>query len=167
MRPREQIRNLSFIRKDESEFEFLMKDKKPNKWILHKGKKVTDIFEVLRKMPEVKIKYALCSPVVFVCGLVPMFMGNQNNTLYWKFLLGAFAIVSIMSLIFMFIASLENDAEYRHIKMLFVFKEETVFSFVIPTVISAYYVLNSVAVCVTILVTCIILRGIKIWSLER
>lgn len=145
-----------------------MKDKKSNKWILHKGKKVTDIFEVLRKMPEVKIKHALCSPVVFVCGLVPtMLMGNQNNTIYWKFLLGAFAIVSIMSPIFMFIASLENDAEYRHIKMLFVFKEETLFSFVIPTVISAYYVLNSVAVCVTILVTCIILRGIKIWSLER
>ena len=45
--------------------------------------------------------------------------------------------------------------------------KKTLFSFVIPTVISAYYVLNSVAVCVTILVTCIILRGIKIWSLER
>ena len=59
-----------------------MKDKKSNKWILHKGKKVTDIFEVLRKMPEVKIKHAFCSPVVFVCGLIPiMFMSNQNNTL--------------------------------------------------------------------------------------
>ena len=138
------------------------------KWILNKGKKATDIFEVLRKMPEIKIKHAFCSPIIFVCGLCPvMLMENQNNIVYWKFVLWSFLIVTIMSFILLLITSLEKDAEYRHIKMLFVFKEELLFSFIFPTVISVYCALNSIVACVAIIVLCVILRVIKIWSLER
>ena len=145
-----------------------MNDKKTSKWVHHKGKKVSDIFEVLRRMPEITIKYAFVSPVLFVCGLVPiMFTGNHNNTVYWKIVLLSFAIVSVLSVILMYIASLEKAAEYRHIKMIFVFKEETLFSLIIPTVLSAYYVFSNIAVSVSIIVLCVILRGIKIWSLER
>ena len=138
------------------------------KWNLNKGKKATDIFEVLRKMPEIKIKHAFCSPIIFVCGLCPvMLMENQNNIVYWKFVLWSFLIVTIMSFILLLIASLEKDAEYRHIKMLFVFKEELLFSFIFPTVISVYCALNSIVACVAIVVLCVIFRVIKIWSLER
>ena len=144
-----------------------MKEKK-SKLFIKKGKKVTDVFDVLNRMPEITIKHAFIAPILFVCGLTPIIViGNQNNLLFWKFMFYSFVIVTVLSIIFMLIASREVDAEYRHIKMIFAFKEQVLLSMILSITLSVYYVFQSLIYSLVIVAAYILLRIIKIWHVEK
>jgi hypothetical protein len=125
--------------------------------------KVTDIFEVIKRLPDVNIKYSFISPLVFLCGISPLLV---NGNIDRKVLI-VLAIITVLCPCLMLTALYEKNQEYRHIKMLTVFESELIVVLAMCFNILLYFVYSNYLINILITIILIALRLFKIHYLER
>lgn len=130
---------------------------------MKQNSKVTDIFEVIRRLPDVNLKYSFISPFVFLCGLAPLIVsGNVDENI-----LIVLAVVTVVCPVLMLVAFVEKDAEYKHIKMLTFFESELIITVTICFNILLYYVYRNILINALITILLVVLRVFKIHLLEK
>lgn len=125
--------------------------------------KVTNIFEVINRLPEVKQKYALIPPIFIFLGFIPFFMSGIIEKYYF-----ALAILTlVLCPIIMMIVSLEKDEECRRIKMLTVFEGELIVVIAITINLLIYFIFENFLFNLVINLFFVGLRIFKIHRLEK
>ena len=121
---------------------------------MKQNSKVTDIFEVIRRLPDVNLKYSFISPFVFLCGLAPLIVSGNVD----KNILIVLAVVTVVCPVLMLVAFVEKDAEYKHIKMLTFFESELIITVTICFNILLYYVYRNILINALITILLVVLR---------
>lgn len=127
------------------------------------NKKVTNIFEVISRLPDVEFKHSFIPPLFLLCGFIPFIIDGIVN----KFFIVLTICIFILCPFIMLISLFEKEKKYKHIKMLMVFESELIVVLTITINLLIYYIFANLLINIAITLLFIALRIFKIYRLEK
>jgi len=127
------------------------------------NKKLTNIFAVISRLPDVEFKHSFIPPLFLSCGFIPFIIDGIIN----KYFLVLAICIFILCPFVMLISSFEKEKEYKHIKMLTVIESELIIVLTITINLLIYYIFANLLINIAITLFFIALRIFKIHRLEK
>ena len=127
---------------------------------MNKKNKVTDVFEVVDRLPELTWKYYFLPPILYSFGLFPFLMNGVVN----KYLLVMGILVLILCPLLLWILSFEADKEFKHIKLAAAFSTEAMVVMIISTNLLLAFLFNRYYINI---IATLIIFSLRIYRINR